>query len=103
MEASYLKRDISWLSFSRRILMEAADKNIPLMERIKFLSIFSSNLDEFYSVRIPILMALKKISNEDAMTDPPPDIRTIQALIVQQMKDFGSIIQNHILPDLRSA
>jgi polyphosphate kinase len=103
MEASYFKRDISWLSFSRRILMEAADKNVPLVERIKFLSIFSSNLDEFYSVRIPILMALKKISNEDVMTDPPPDIRTIQSLIVQQMKDFGSIIQTDILPDLQSA
>src|SRR5882724_12472259 len=98
MEPKFVKRDISWLSFSRRILMEASDKQVPLVERIKFLSIFSSNLDEFYSVRFPIVMALKKMNNEDAITDTPPCIKSMNSLIVQQMKDFGSIIQNDILP-----
>ena len=48
----YFKRDISWLSFNYRVLLEAKDKSLPVYERIKFLSIFSSNLEEFYKVRV---------------------------------------------------
>lgn len=103
MQLKFIKRDISWLSFGRRILMEASDKEVPLIERIKFLSIFSSNLDEFYSVRFPILMALKKINNEDAITDTAPGIKTVNATILGQMQDFGSIIQNDIIPGLKAA
>ena len=59
-----IARDISWLSFNERVLLEAAKENVPLVERINFLSIYSSNLDEFYRVRIPALMALQKIKKE---------------------------------------
>lgn len=48
----YFKRDISWLSFNFRVLMEAMDESLPLYERIKFLSIYSSNLEEFYEIRV---------------------------------------------------
>jgi len=102
MASTFIKRDISWLSFSRRILMEASDMRVPLVEKIKFLSIFSSNLDEFYSVRFPILMALKKMNNEDAITDSPPAIKEINGIIEEQMKDFGSIIHDDIIPGLRA-
>ena len=51
----YLNRELSWLSFDERILGEAKDKTIPLFERLKFLSIVSSNLDEFYMVRVASL------------------------------------------------
>ncbi|MFQ5583558.1 MAG: polyphosphate kinase 1, partial [Calditrichia bacterium] len=51
----YINREISWLSFNARVLQEAADPEVPLIERIKFLGIFSSNLDEFYSVRVGTL------------------------------------------------
>jgi polyphosphate kinase len=57
-ETSFFNRDLSWLKFNERILMEAERNTVPLLERIKFLSIFSSNLDEFYRVRMPVLLAL---------------------------------------------
>ena len=47
-----IHRDISWLSFNYRVLQEAMDPSVPLLERVKFLAIYSSNLDEFFRVRI---------------------------------------------------
>ncbi|RLD95498.1 MAG: hypothetical protein DRJ29_02775, partial [Bacteroidetes bacterium] len=48
----YTNRDISWLSFNLRVLQEAMDKTLPLYERIKFLAIYSNNMEEFYQVRV---------------------------------------------------
>ena len=52
MESRYFKRDISWLSFNYRVLLEAEDDTLPLYERINFISIYSSNLEEFYKIRV---------------------------------------------------
>lgn len=87
----FTDRDLSWLSFNARLLSEAENDTVPLMERLNFLSIFSSNLDEFYKVRIPKLLVGKK----------KPLLKIIHKEIVKQQEFFGKILLNKILPQLQ--
>ena len=64
MENVFLERDISWLSFNYRVLQEAKDPSVPLYERIKFLAIYSSNLDEFFRVRVAALRSFKDLKKK---------------------------------------
>ncbi len=98
--AVFFNRDLSWLSFNERVLLEAADEQVPILERIKFLSIYSSNLDEFYRVRMPVLMALSDFqgdAKEAAVYDQA------KAAIDRQQRKFGEIISGQILPALSTA
>ena len=61
----YINRDISWLKFNARVLQEAADENVPLLERIRFLGIYSNNLDEFYSVRYSAILRSIQLKDVD--------------------------------------
>ena len=58
----YIDRDISWMSFNRRILLESAREDVPLMERLNFLGIYSNNLDEFFRVRVA---SLRRIAEDE--------------------------------------
>ena len=97
-------RDLSWLSFNERVLLEASREATPLLEKIKFLSIYSSNLDEFYRVRMPVLQALKKLSNKNNNDIQQPDDLLKQAAetINKQQELFGTILKNIVLPQLKS-
>ena len=94
-------RDLSWLSFNERVLREAERESVPLMERIRFLAIYSSNLDEFYRVRVPALMALKGLSQKGESKKYEELLTRINLRIREQQRHFGGIIENHILPALR--
>ena len=102
-EYSYLDRDLTWLDFNYRVLEESAAEETPLLEKIRFLSIYSSNLDEFYRVRIPALMALHRIKKTkiDTANLPAADLLPqITAKVNLQMEHFGQILRSTILPAL---
>lgn len=103
IETSFFNRDLSWLKFNERIIMEAERDTVPLLERIKFLSIFSSNLDEFYRVRMPVLLALEKLSNrEDNDIHIEDDLlKTANQFISDQQQRFGKTLKSSIIPALK--
>ncbi|MFN8291149.1 MAG: polyphosphate kinase 1 [Chitinophagaceae bacterium] len=99
----FLNRDLSWLSFNHRVLMEAADRSVPLYSRISFLSIFSSNLDEFFRVRMPSIFAFTSIdAKKTSLRDEYPKelVQQVQTLVQQYQEEFGRILTQQILPDL---
>jgi polyphosphate kinase len=99
---AFLHRDLSWLAFNERVLDEARRQTVPLMERIKFLAIYSSNLDEFYRVRMPALAALNKLSATSSMQASGKVLDKINKTVLRQQRHFGRIFEKMILPELRS-
>ncbi|MEO1029899.1 MAG: polyphosphate kinase 1 [Bacteroidota bacterium] len=99
----YFNRDLSWLSFNERVLQEAEDKSNTLNERLNFLAIFSSNLDEFYRVRVSKLREFRKLQKDSSIQfkeKPKRIIKQIQAKVDQLQKKFGHIYRNKLLREL---
>jgi polyphosphate kinase len=95
----FFDRDLSWLSFNARVLAEAQRKTVPLMERLNFLSIYSSNLDEFYRVRMPAIMAIGRLDSDNNIKQSAK-LKRINAAIHRQLNQFGKTLTKDILPDL---
>ncbi len=94
MKIPYTHKEISWLSFNERVLQEAADPSVPLFERIKFLGIYSSNLDEFFRVRVATLKRLSNMGKEaKKITGFNPDmiLKKIQSIVLEQNESFETI------------
>ncbi|MBL7808970.1 MAG: polyphosphate kinase 1 [Saprospiraceae bacterium] len=100
----YTHRDASWLSFNYRVLQEAKDPAVPLLERLKFLAIYSSNLDEFFRIRVAGIRKLKKVGKKTRAQldfDPSDLLKNIHLIVNRQQEEFSQIFENQIVPELR--
>ncbi|TYA74608.1 polyphosphate kinase 1 [Seonamhaeicola marinus] len=104
MQNKYIDRDLSWLSFNERVLQEAENKSLPLYERLNFLAIFSSNLDEFYRVRVSELRHFKRLQKDAAkkLTEKPKQlVRDVQEKVMGLQERFGTAFEKDIIPNLK--
>ncbi len=97
-----IERDISWLSFNERVLMQASRDDVPLLERVKFLAIYSSNLGEFFAVRVSqyrnLIRAGKKTKKELSY-NPEKVLSQILDIVKQQQLKFSYIFESEIKPE----
>ena len=98
----YFKRDISWLSFNYRVLLEAEDDSLPIYERIKFLSIYSSNLEEFYEIRVAEHrgVIMQKNFADESVEEAEETLSAITKEVNRQQREYYRIFSEMILPEL---
>ncbi len=97
---SFVQRDISWLSFNARVLQEANDHSVPLKERVRFLGIFSNNMDEFFRVRVATIKRMVELSSKKGklrmhMEESPNELlNQILKIVLSQQSEFDRIWVN---------
>ncbi|MDU2939837.1 MAG: polyphosphate kinase 1 [Enterobacteriaceae bacterium] len=102
-EKLYIEKELSWLSFNERVLQEAADKSNPLIERMRFLGIYSNNLDEFYKVRFAELKRRIIISEEQGIqTSSRHLLGKIQSRVLKADQEFDSLYNELLLEMARN-
>ncbi|AFD06534.1 polyphosphate kinase 1 [Solitalea canadensis] len=103
MTPVFFDRDLSWLLFNYRVLQEAQATEVPVYERIKFLSIYSSNLDEFFRVRMPVLLATANIELPDVVDQIVTNdlLKQVQLTVSKQQQEFGATLIHSIIPELK--
>lgn len=103
-EYKYFNRDLSWLTFNYRVLAEAKDKTLPLFERIKFLAIYSNNLEEFYQVRVSyyrqLLENAELIPGKIEEMNPAKILHKINETVTKYQIEFHRIFDEEIIPEL---
>ncbi|MCF0190170.1 MAG: polyphosphate kinase 1 [Marinilabiliaceae bacterium] len=100
---AYFNRDVSWLAFNYRVLEEARSCDLPLYERMRFLSIYSSNLIEFYSVRVAEYReASSSKSIIEDVEDPQKTLRQINSIVSRQIEEVTNIMREQIRPSLET-
>lgn len=99
-EPHYFPRELSWLAFNARVLQEARDKDVPLIQRVRYLGIFSSNLDEFFRVRVAEVRRLISISQGVSRTKAKQLLAAIQQRVVELQHEFEQVYMR-LLAELR--
>ena len=102
----YINRELSWLEFNRRVLNEALDRRTPLLERVKFLAIFASNLDEFFQVRVAGLRTQIAARFQDPASDaltPEEQLAAIQVAVRELQRLHDLCLTDDVLPALAEA
>ena len=88
---AFFPREISWLSFNARVLQEARNVDVPLIQRVRYLGIFSNNLDEFFRVRVAEVRRLISVSRGSERQAAKDLLQSIQREVVALQKEFDAI------------